>query len=86
MTQADARPPEPTPEADILSALEKVDVSAADLAAIDNLFAAGSQANTRVPNLDDFWDLAAEEAGSLKQNESHLTYDQARKLGLAPDR
>ncbi len=84
--QAAVNPPEPAPEADILSALEKVDVSAADLAAIDNLFAAGSQTNKQVPNLDDFWNLAAEEAGSLKQNESHLTYDQARKLGLAPDR
>ena len=77
---------EPASQVDQFPDLTQVDVSAADLEAIDNLFSAGSKAKTQMANLDDFWNLAAEEAGSLKQNESHLTYDQARKLGLAPER
>ncbi len=80
-------PPEaqPAPEPDLAAALAQVEVTSADLAAIDNLFSAGLTSKSAVSNLDDFWNSAAEEAGSMKQNDNQLTYDQARQLGLTPD-
>lgn len=75
----------PSPDHAFLDDLAKVSVSEADLAAIDELFSTSQAVNKDVGNLNNFWDAVAEEAGSLKQNEAHLTYEQARKLGLAPD-
>jgi CheY-like chemotaxis protein len=73
------------PDAELLVALEQVQVTEKDLKAIDELFAKKDTVKVKVKNLDDFWDTVAEETGSLNLNEDHITFDQAKDLGLAPE-
>lgn len=73
------------PDAELLVALEQVQVTENDLKAIDELFAKKDTVKVKVKNLDDFWDTVAEETGSLNLNEDHITFDQAKDLGLAPE-
>lgn len=73
------------PDAELLVALEQVQVTEKDLKAIDELFAKKDTVKVKVKNLDDFWDSVAEETGSLNLNEDHITFDQAKDLGLAPE-
>ena len=68
---------------DLLASLAHIEVSADDLAAIENLF--GAPTDVKTGSLDDFWDTAVEETGNPSLNESHISYDEARDLGLAPD-
>lgn len=76
---------ETAPDEDLLAALAHVEVSAEDRTAIDNLFGDSSSKRESVKNLDDFWETAVEEAGSMSMDESHISYDEARDLGLAPE-
>lgn len=72
-------------EEDLLVSLETVEVSQDDLAAIEDLFGGSTSSKLKVDSLDDFWDSAVEETGSVSLNESHISYDEARNLGLAPE-
>lgn len=71
------------PDTELLEALEQVEVTEKDRKAVDDLFA--RKETVKVKNLDDFWDTVAEETGSLNLNEDHITFDQAKDLGLAPE-
>lgn len=71
------------PDEELLAVLAQVEVSDNDLKAIDDLFTTAAPAKEK--NLDDFWDTVAEETGSLNLNEEHITFEQAKDLGLAPE-
>jgi hypothetical protein len=40
----------------------------------------------KADELDSFWDLAAEKHSNIPTNPDVISYDQARKMGLAPDK
>jgi CheY-like chemotaxis protein len=73
------------PDAELLDALKQVEVTEKDRQAIDDLFSKQDTVNDKVKDLDDFWDTVAEQTGSLNLNEEHITFDQAKSLGLAPE-
>jgi CheY-like chemotaxis protein len=50
---------------------------------LDALFAQASQ-NSKVKDIDAFWDDAVEKAGNIPTNPDVITFEQARKLGLDP--
>ena len=49
---------------------------------LDALFAAGK--NSKVKDLDAFWNDAIEKTGNVPTNPDVITFEQARKLGLNP--
>jgi CheY-like chemotaxis protein len=69
---------------ELLAALAHVEVNPEDLAALDSLLGTSRPA-LKVDSVDDFWNSVVEETGSLNLNESHISYDEARDLGLAPE-
>ena len=76
-------PPDVAPDADLLAALANVEPDAS--MNLDDLF--GPAVGDKKPaSLDDFWEDVAETSGDIKLNESHLTYEQAKNMGLAPDK
>jgi hypothetical protein len=50
---------------------------------LDALFASAGK-KTKVKDLDAFWNEAVEKSGSLPINPDVISYEEARKLGLAP--
>ncbi len=75
----------PAPEHDLLADLEKVELTPADIAAVDDLFKPQATIKQQVDNLDDFWNSAAEKAGEMKLKDNHISFDQAQQMGLAPE-
>jgi len=52
---------------------------------VDALFASAGK-KSKVKDVDAFWDEAIEKAGNLPINPDVITYEEARKLGLTPDK
>jgi hypothetical protein len=52
---------------------------------VEALFASAGK-KSRVKDLDAFWDEAVEKTGNLPINPDVISYDEARKLGLTPDK
>lgn len=50
---------------------------------VDALFASAEK-NSKVKDVDAFWDQAVEKTGSLPLNPDVISYEEARKLGLTP--
>jgi CheY-like chemotaxis protein len=65
--------------------VEETPASAEDLAALDALFG-GAKPALQTTDLDSFWDTAAEQSGSAVLNADTITFEQAQKLGLTPDK
>jgi CheY-like chemotaxis protein len=52
---------------------------------VEELFASAGK-KSKVKDLDAFWDEAVEKTGSLPINPDVISYEEARKLGLTPDK
>jgi CheY-like chemotaxis protein len=65
--------------------LAEVEISAADLAAVDALFDQSSVRKLKSQDLDEFWDSLAEESSAQQAGEGSISYDDARDMGLAPE-
>lgn len=51
---------------------------------VEALFASAEKKNSKVKDVDAFWDDAVEKAGNIPINPDVITFDEARKLGLNP--
>ncbi len=92
---APAPPPvvEPVPvvelvplEEQILAEIAEVEVTAADQAAIDDLFKKTSSKKKKTADLNAFWDIALEESSDLNSGDNKfISFDEAKDMGLAPE-
>jgi hypothetical protein len=53
---------------------------------LENLFKEAGKKKVKANDVDAFWNQAAEKHGNLPASPEVLTYEQARKLGLTPDK
>lgn len=53
---------------------------------MENLFKEADKKKVKANDMDAFWDEAAEKHGNMPASSEVLTYEQARKLGLTPDK
>lgn len=75
VTEAPAVEPEALPSNEVQELEPEVD--------LDELLATANK-NSKVKDVDAFWDDAVEKAGNIPTNPDVITFEQARKLGLNP--
>lgn len=74
----------PTPVEAAAERLEEV-VLLEEMPEIDALFNQAPVQNVKNQDLDSFWETAAQQEGNKSSRASALTYEEARRLGLAPE-
>jgi len=71
---------------DLPAEAEEADLGAMDLSELDAVFQQVEEKKVGTQELNDFWDeLAEQETASGSPDEGAITYEQARRLGLAPE-
>jgi hypothetical protein len=75
---------QPAPPAEPEPALEEVDLADV-LPELDAIFSQATQNSARQQDVDSFWDALTNTGSSEVSRADAISYDQARKLGLAPE-
>jgi len=85
------KPVEPVPPAEVQVEPQALPVEALgepdpeDLAKVDALFSQRTEQALKPDDMDAFWESAVDKGDTVSGDKNVLTYEQARKLGLAPE-